>query len=708
MKNNALYITATGPASGKRAIALGVMQTLRTNMRKVAIFRPIINDTMPGERDAAIQLLLDYFHIDMDYQDTFAYTQSQAREIIKRGDRTVLLETIIRQFRAVSAKYDFVLCLGTDFLDKDPVFEFELNSEIASTLGYPVVLVSNWENADLNLIADSMQLMQKSLEPYALDVIATIITHSGLNQTELDELRELLRPANPRLLIYAMPGDPALSSVTIRDVKERVQAEAIFGEDKLAATVGGYLAAAMEVDRFLDLLKQDQLVITSGDRSDILLAALASRYSAALPDIAGVLLTDGLKPSPTVTRLLQGCPSSPVPVLCTSCDTFRVAAALDKLNGQIQPGDKGKIDAALTLYKKHVNSEEISNRLLAEKNGDHMTPMMFEFELVERAKSEPMRIVLAEGEVPRILEATDVLLRRQVAKIILLGDIDKIRQKAKELNVSIEGATLIDPVKAANFQEYVDAYYEFRKSKGITREKAEETMRDATYYATMMVKLGDADGMVSGAVNTTAHTIRPAFEFIKTKPGFSVVSSVFLMCLRDKVLAFADCAVNPNPTAQQLAEIAIASAHTARAFGIVPRVAMLSYSTGTSGKGPDVDVVVEATKIAKEMAPDLSLEGPLQYDAAIDPIVAQTKLPGSQVAGRATVFIFPDLNTGNNTYKAVQRAAHAIAIGPVLQGLNQPVNDLSRGCTVPDIVNTVAITAIQAAVDKKTQKKEEK
>ena len=330
--------------------------------------------------------------------------------------------------------------------------------------------------------------------------------------------------------------------------------------------------------------------------------------------------------------------------------------------------------------------------------------MMFEFELIERAKTDKMRIVLAEGMEERILRATDILLRRDVAEIILLGNVEKIRTKASTLGLDISKATIIDPMHAPQFDDYAATYYELRKKKGITPEQARDTMTDATYFGTMMVKKDDADGMVSGSINTTAHTIRPAFEFVKTKPGFSVVSSVFLMCLKDRVLAFGDCAVNPNPTAQQLAEIAIASAHTAQVFGIEPRVAMLSYSTGTSGKGADVDVVVEATHIAKEMAPDLALEGPLQYDAAIDPSVAKTKMPDSQVAGRATVFIFPDLNTGNNTYKAVQRAAGAVAIGPVLQGLNKPVNDLSRGCTVPDIVNTVAITAVQAAAEKKAAK----
>jgi phosphate acetyltransferase len=243
---------------------------------------------------------------------------------------------------------------------------------------------------------------------------------------------------------------------------------------------------------------------------------------------------------------------------------------------------------------------------------------------------------------------------------------------------------------------YAENYYELRRHKGISEQMAYDTMADVSYFGTMMVHNGEADGMVSGAAHTTQHTIRPAFEIIKTKPDCSIVSSVFLMCLADRVLVFGDCAVNPNPTSEQLADIAISSAGTALMFGVEPRVAMLSYSTGESGKGADVEIVREATRIAKKLRPDLKIEGPMQYDAAVDAGVAQAKMPGSEVAGDATVLVFPDLNTGNNTYKAVQRSAHAVAIGPVLQGLNKPVNDLSRGCTVSDIVNTVAITAIQA------------
>ncbi|MDR2076528.1 MAG: phosphate acetyltransferase, partial [Desulfovibrio sp.] len=329
-------------------------------------------------------------------------------------------------------------------------------------------------------------------------------------------------------------------------------------------------------------------------------------------------------------------------------------------------------------------------------NPTRITPKMFEFSLLERAAAKKMRIVLPEGEEERILRATDILLRRNVAEIFLLGNPSVITEKITRLGLNFTPC-IIQPDASPLFDDYAATYRDLRKKKGLSLEQARDVLNDPTYFGTMMVHKGHADGMVSGSINTTAHTIRPAFEFIKTKPGVAIVSSIFLMCLKDRVLAFGDCAVNPNPTAEELAAIAVSSAETAALFGITPRVAMLSYSSGDSGKGVDVDKVIEATRIARRIAPSLLLEGPLQYDAAIDPDVAHTKVPDSQVAGRATVFIFPDLNTGNNTYKAVQRAAEgAVAIGPILQGLNKPVNDLSRGCTLTDIVNTVAITAVQA------------
>ena len=321
---------------------------------------------------------------------------------------------------------------------------------------------------------------------------------------------------------------------------------------------------------------------------------------------------------------------------------------------------------------------------------------MFEHELIARAKSDRRHVVLPEGTDERILRASEILLRRNVVDLTLLGNEQEIRSLASSLGLNLDRAATLDPATSDDQEEFAQTYYGLRQHKGITQDYAHDVMRDVSYFGTMMVYKGIADGMVSGAAHTTAHTIRPSFEFIRTQAGVSIVSSVFFMCLADRVLVYGDCAVNPDPTAAQLADIAISSAETASMFGVEPRVAMLSYSTGESGTGEDVEKVRQATQLARQRAPNLILDGPIQYDAAVDASVARAKMPGSEVAGRATVFIFPDLNTGNNTYKAVQRSAGAVAVGPVLQGLRKPVNDLSRGCTVPDIVNTVAITAVQA------------
>lgn len=699
-----LYITDTEAHSGKSVVALGMMQLLTRNMRKVAFFRPIISTSDADARDHDINLMLEHFKLEMDYSDAYACTLEEARALINSGQRNMLIENILQKFKALSGSYDFVLCEGMDFLGKEGAFELDLNAEIAANLGAPVMLVASGAGQSARAVAQSLQMFVDRLTSQSLDVVSLIVNRTDLTQAEKEEIVASLKMPEGQAapLVYAIPDEPAIGKPTMGDVQKWLGAEVVYGGNRLDALVGDYLVAAMQVDNFLGYIKKDQLIITPGDRADILLAAVASRLSASTPDIAGVLLTGGFQLPEELRKLVDGWTATPVPILRTDAHTYQTIQQLAQLHGRIDPADLRKINTALGLFERHVNAKEIGNRLLTRKSS-RITPMMFEFNLLERAKSNKMRIVLAEGAEPRILQATDILLRREVADIILIGEEKAILQKASELGVDVSGATIVNPLTSEKFEDYAATYAELRKAKGVTLEQARDKMADPTYFATMMVKKDDADGMVSGAINTTANTIRPSFEFIKTRKGCSIVSSVFLMCLKDRVLAFGDCAVNPNPTAQQLAEIAIASARTAEVFGIEPRVAMLSYSTGGSGKGADVDVVVEATRIAREMAPDLALEGPLQYDAAIDPTVARTKLPDSKVAGKATVFIFPDLNTGNNTYKAVQRAAGAIAIGPVLQGLNKPVNDLSRGCLVPDIVNTVAITAVQAAAEKAAQ-----
>jgi phosphate acetyltransferase len=454
----------------------------------------------------------------------------------------------------------------------------------------------------------------------------------------------------------------------------------------------------MELPNFLSYIKEGTVVITPGDRSDILLGSLVADASTTFPHVAGIILTGGLKPAEKVQKLIDGFGKSKMPILSVNDDTFTAAVKVSEVTGSIVPENARKITTALGLFETGVNIKELSDRLAVTKS-NRITPLMFEYDLVQRAKASKQHIVLPEGDEPRILQAAELLLLRQVCDITLLGNADTIKQKIAELGLKLDKVNIIDPATSDLRADYGETYYELRKHKGISKEAAFDVMADASYYGTMMVYKGHAGGMVSGSVNTTAHTIRPSLEFVKTKPGVSIVSSVFLMCLADRVLVFGDCAVNPNPDEKQLADIAISSAETAAAFGIEPRVAMLSYSTGASGTGKDVEKVKEATRIAQEARPDLKLEGPLQFDAASDPDVAKIKLPKSEVAGKATVFIFPDLNTGNNTYKAVQRSANAVAVGPVLQGLNKPVNDLSRGCTVADILNTVAITAIQAQAD---------
>ncbi|GAB6177550.1 phosphate acetyltransferase [Desulfobaculum senezii] len=697
-----LYITATESRSGKSAIALGVMQLLTRDVRKVAFFRPIINNNADGARDHDINLILKQFNLDIAYEDTYACTLTEARELTNSGQHAQLLENILAKYKALEAEYDFVLCEGTDFQGKDAAFEFDLNADIAANLGCPVMLIVSGRAKSDEEIVESTQLTIDTMEEKGVEVVAAVV-----NRAEKDadiasiksDIECKVRCAQP-LSVYVIPEEEGLGNPTIKDVMSWLDAKVLYGHGRLETLVDDYLVAAMQIGNFLDYLSKGSLIVTPGDREDIIITALASRLSGAYPDISGIVLTGGLEPSANMHRLIEGWTGVPLPILSVKGHTYQTTQKLAELYGRIDPEDQRKIALALGTFESHVNGAELSERLVARKS-TKVTPKMFEYNLVEKAKSHRMRIVMPEGECDRILLAAEILLRRNVCEVIILGNTAKLKAKVSELGVNLDGATIIDPATSDLLDEYAQTYFEARKHKGILIDEARDKMLDPTYFGTMMVHKDHADGMVSGAINTTAHTIRPAFEFVKTKPEASIVSSVFLMCLKDRVHVFGDCAVNPNPNAQQLAEIAIGSAETARIFGVDPRVAMLSYSTGASGKGADVEKVKEATALAKEKAPELPLEGPLQFDAAVDPDVAATKMPGSDVAGKATVFIFPDLNTGNNTYKAVQRSSvGAVAIGPVLQGLNKPVNDLSRGCTIPDIVNTVAITAIQAQAEK--------
>jgi phosphate acetyltransferase len=496
--------------------------------------------------------------------------------------------------------------------------------------------------------------------------------------------------------VYVLPEELTLAKPTVGEIAIGLGAQILQGEaNELKRVVGDFKVAAMNLPNFLDHVVDDALIITPGDRADVIVGSLTTAFSETYPNISGLLLTGGLTPQPQIQRLIAGTKEAPTPIISVDTDTFTTAMNVSAVRAVITPDNERKIATALGLFESRVNLKELGDRI-TEVRSLRVTPIMFEYQLIERAKSKRQHIVLPEGDEERILRASEVILRRKVCDLTLLGNEEEIQQRIASLGLDLKGIKIVDPVSSQWLSDFAKTYYELRKHKGISEEMAADAVTDVSYFGTMMVHKGIADGMVSGAVHTTAHTIRPSFEIIKTKPGCSIVSGVFLMCLADRVLAYGDCAVNPNPNSEQLADIAISSAETAQMFGIEPRIAMLSYSTGESGEGEAVEAVRVATSLVRQRRPDLKIEGPIQYDAAVDASVAQTKLPDSEVAGHATVFIFPDLNTGNNTYKAVQRSANAVAIGPVLQGLNKPVNDLSRGCTVTDIVNTVAITAIQA------------
>ena len=691
-----LYITATSPKSGKSIVALGLMEMTFRSTEKVGFFRPIIagnrNDPTP---DRDITLIREYFNLDIEYNESFAYTISEANDLISSDREAELIDGILDKYRELEKRFDFILIEGTDFEGITSAFEFDINADIALNLNAPLLIIQNGKSQEPDNILANIRIAIESFEDRGLFVLGTIINR--VEPVHIEDLRLKLDVEFEKspTVFYTMPENEILGNPALSDIVAATNAKVLFGHDQLHWHAHHYIVAAMQLRNFIPALKDGALVITPWDRADIILGALTSAKSIDHPKVAGIVLTGGRAPEDSIMGLISGLTDT-VPIMCIDRDTYSVAEQMREIEATVSPTDNRMVATALGTFNSCIDTAQLAEKIKVARS-EKITPKMFEYRIIEAARAVQKHIVLPEGNEDRILQAAEILRRRDVVKITLLGNKNEIRKRISLLHLSkLDDVNIINPVESELLEDYAQAYFEARRHKGITLDRARDTISDVSYFATMMVQKGHADGMVSGSVNTTQHTIRPAFEFVRTKPGISIVSSVFFMCLPDKVLVYGDCAVNPNPTAEQLAEIAIASSETAASFNIEPRVAMLSYSTGASGKGEEVEKVREATRIARERAPELKIEGPIQYDAAVEPSVAATKMPNSEVAGKATVLIFPDLNTGNNTYKAVQRSANAVAIGPVLQGLNKPVNDLSRGCTVPDIVNTIAITAIQA------------
>ncbi len=690
-----IYITSMEGQSGKTIPALAFMDHLSAQGQNVSVFRPVVS--VSAESDILINLATDLYKLRFSSAEMYGVTMAEAAPLLATGKYEELYTRILERYKSLEDRSDFILSVGTDYSGASTALEFGFNLEIARNLGVPLIPIVNGRGKDHRTLFNSARALIESLELKKCSILAVIINRVETAERDL-LIAEMQRGSSCLKPVYLLPEEPLLDKVTIREISHALQARMISGDPAwLDGLVNNIKIGAMELPDFLDHLEEGSLVITPSDRSDIILGTIAADRSTSYPRIAALILTGSLNPAPQIRRLVEGLRSSPVPVLSVGMDTFTTAMRVNAVRPSLGSENKRKIAAALGLVESAIDIPALLGRVTPTQS-EQTTPLLFQYELIRRAKQQRKHIVLPEGTEERILRAVEIILLRGVCDVTLLGNEEEVTQKATALGLSLEDARIIDPRTSGLLTEFADVYCELRKQKGISREMALDTMTDASYFGTMMVYRGLADGMVSGSVHTTAHTIRPALEFVKTRPGISIVSSVFFMCMADRVMVYGDCAIVPDPTPEQLADIAISSADTTMSFGIEPRVAMLSYSTGQSGAGHDVDRVREATRLVRERRPNLKVEGPIQYDAAVDATVAKVKLPGSEVAGRATVFIFPDLNAGNNAYKAVQRAAGAIAIGPVLQGLNKPVNDLSRGALVADIVNTIAITAIQAQV----------
>ncbi len=692
-----VYIATMEPQSGKSVVLLGLMEMLSRRIQNIGIFRPIVR---AGEKqDGYIELVRKRYKLKLDYKDLYACTHQEARHLLGSGQYDALVKLMVDKYKNLEQQCDFVVCVGTDFTGVATAFEFDFNADIANQFGCPILLVVNGHQKSPEDIVAAVRMSREAFQEQGCTVIATVANR--IEEACLEAVTEQLIGKSVDLgPVYTLKEEPVLAFPSVRAIARALDARFLIGEGRaLDREVRLYKVAAMQLRHVLAHMQDGVLLITPGDRADVILGSIVTLFSDRAPNIAGLILTGGLEPEPHVLKLIEGLNTPCFPIMSVETDTFTTAMNVSAVHSTISAENERKIALALGLFESRVDLPELEKRIEVVRS-TRVTPIMFEYELIERAKSDRRHIVLPEGNEERILRAAEILLRRHAVKLTLLGEKDEIQQKIAALGLDLRNVNIENPLSSERLDDFAETYFQLRHHKGISREFAPEMMADGNYFGTMMVYKGLADGMVSGAIHTTQHTIRPAFEFIRTQEGYSIVSSVFLMCLADRVLVYGDCAVNPNPNPTQLADIAIASAETARLFGIEPRIAMLSYSTGESGEGEDVEKVREATQLAKERRPDLKIEGPLQYDAAINSSVAATKMPDSEVAGHATVFIFPDLNTGNNTYKAVQRSANAVAIGPVLQGLNKPVNDLSRGCTVTDIVNTVAITAIQAQAKK--------
>ena len=704
-----IYVTSTHRGSGKTTVSLGLVALLERTLGRVAFFKPITQAVGHGIATDA-RLLKEALGLPFELEEMEVVTSHEVSRAVADGTFDAVLDRILDAYEAIRAKADFVVVEGTDYEGAMASFEFNINADLSKNLGAPVVLVADAENAfettrsgkvrdprAFDTMIKNIRLVVENLEEKNCEHLGLVLNRA--NPAAIADIRSIAAEPLAEMgirILGALPRTDMLERPTLHEIAVAIDAAIIAGQDRLDVVAQDVIVAAMSLEHVLERLQRGSLVLVPGDRDDLLVGLAAAYESPSVPTPAGIVLTGGLEIHENVKRLFLDLTRRRMPVLAVPLNTYEAAVRVSAVKARLDPSQRTRIEIVKGLVEESIDVSPLLRQVGAGARRKGVTPKQFMHHVVDLARKDRRHIVLPEGTEERILRAAEVILARGIADLTLLGVEEEVQRRIEVLGLELGGARILDPATSEWRETFAKEYQALRAKKHPAWDHAFDLMADPAYFGTMMVQTGRADGLVSGSVTTTAATLRPALEFVRTAPGYSIASSVFFMLLPDAVLVYGDCAVNPSPNAAQLADIALASAATARAFEIEPRVAMLSYSTGSSGTGSDVDKVREATRIVRERAPDLPVEGPIQYDAAIDPAVAKTKLPESRVAGHATVFVFPDLNAGNNTYKAVQRAARAIAVGPIMQGLNKPVNDLSRGCSVPDVINTVAITAVQA------------
>ncbi|WP_314019775.1 phosphate acetyltransferase [Stutzerimonas degradans] len=694
-----LFLAPTGFGGGLNSVSLGLIRALESAGLKVGFFKPIAQP-FPVDQGRERSCILVEKTLNLPSPEPLALEQVERQ--LADGELDLMLEEVVSRFQHAAAGKDVVIVEGMVPTTSSD-YTSRINTQLAKSLDAEIILIAAQGKDSLKRMAERIEIQAQQFggakDPKVLGVILNKVKSEDGVPAFIERLKEhlpLLGSSDFQLL-GAIPFAEELNALRTRDIVELLGAQVLNAGEADQRRVGKIVLCARAVPNTVQLLRSGVLVVTPGDRDDIILAAsLASLNGEKL---AGLLLTGDFTPDPRILELCKTALAGGLPVMMVSTNSYDTANNLFGLNKETPSDDIERASLVTDYIAKHLHPEVLHTRCSVPRAEPRLSPAAFRYQLVKRAQDANKRIVLPEGNEPRTIRAAAICQERGIARCVLLAKPAEVEQVAREQGIKLPASLeILDPDLIAN--RYVEPMCEMRKAKGLTPEDAREQLKDTVVLGTMMLALDEVDGLVSGAVHTTANTIRPALQLIKTAPGYSLVSSVFFMLLPDQVLVYGDCAVNPNPSATELAEIALQSAESAAALGVPQRVAMISYSTGSSGSGAEVEKVAEATRIAQQRAPQLPIDGPLQYDAASVLSVGKQKAPDSKVAGQATVFIFPDLNTGNTTYKAVQRNANCLSVGPMLQGLAKPVNDLSRGALVEDIVFTIALTALQAASQK--------